>query len=176
MEAEWTLVVIERLPLGSPRTDRASYSHSSPQWQDGSSKWRGDESLATTELDLSLLSQATLCDLCDAWFEKYHPWFPVLYKLSILAVIQNSTHLVDSSLSIVLKAVVAVTLPHWSLSNPSSAVQREQLSTHFRSQVIMEAIGNLSLQSLQAVLITTILDYGAGKLSEFWNLVALCKK
>ena len=54
--------------------------------------------------------------------------------------------------------------------------QREQLSSNFRGQVIMEALGNLSLQSLQALLIITILDYGAGKLSEFWNLVATCKR
>jgi hypothetical protein len=40
----------------------------------------------------------------------------------------------------------------------------------------MEALGSLSLQSLQALLIITILDYGAGKLSEFWNLVATCKR
>lgn len=40
----------------------------------------------------------------------------------------------------------------------------------------MQAIGNLSLQSLQALLIITTIDYGAGKLSEFWNLVALCKR
>lgn len=40
----------------------------------------------------------------------------------------------------------------------------------------MEAISQLSLQSLQAVLILTIRDYGAGRLSEFWNLIALAKR
>lgn len=40
----------------------------------------------------------------------------------------------------------------------------------------MEAISQLSLQSLQAVLILTIRDFGAGRLSEFWNLIALAKR
>jgi len=57
-----------------------------------------------------------------------------------------------------------------------SQEERKKLSDVLREEVILQAIGNLSLQSLQAVLIVTNLDYGAGKLSEFWNLVALCKR
>ncbi|KUJ10837.1 uncharacterized protein LY89DRAFT_787201 [Mollisia scopiformis] len=158
----------ESIQSSSPNAERGFPTPQS--WHDEPS---GPE---PTARDLQLLSPSTLSDLCDAWFEKYHSWFPILHKLSVLSAIQSSNPLVDSPISIVLKAVIAVTLPHWCLSNPLSAIQREHISAHFRSQVIMQAISTLSLQSLQALLITTILDYGAGKLSEFWNLVALCKK
>ncbi|RDW69810.1 hypothetical protein BP6252_08830 [Coleophoma cylindrospora] len=134
-------------------------------------------SLNTTASEVGSLSKATLQGLCNAWFERYHPWFPILHKLSILDAVQHtSVALSGSPLFIVHKAIVAVTLPHWCLSNPLTREQRQELSTKFRNEVIMQAIGNLSLQSLQAVLIITNLDYGAGKLSEFWNLVALCKR
>ncbi|KAG0646927.1 hypothetical protein D0Z07_6161 [Hyphodiscus hymeniophilus] len=131
----------------------------------------------TTASELEALSEQTLSDLCSTWFERYHPWFPILHKLSLLQETHNhATPLVDSPQSIVFKAIVAVTLPHWCLSNPLTGKQRSQYSAQYRNEVIMQAIGNLSLQSLQAILIITTIDYGAGKLSEFWNLVALCKR
>lgn len=127
--------------------------------------------------DLGSISQQTLRDLCNAWFERYHSWFPILHKLSLLQEVQNhATPLIDSLQSIVLKSIVAVTLPHWCLSNPLTEEQRSDFSAKFRNEVIMQAIGSLSLHSLQALLIITTIDYGAGKLSEFWNLVALCKR
>jgi hypothetical protein len=129
-----------------------------------------------TDSDFSNLSLATLNDLCSVWFERYHPWFPILHKLSVLDTIQSTESLADSPLLMVLKAIVAVTLPHWSLTNPLSEEQRKKLSEQFRKQVILHSISDLSLQSLQAVLIVTIIDFGAGRLSEFWNLVALCKR
>jgi hypothetical protein len=129
-----------------------------------------------TDSDFSNLSLATLKDLCSVWFERYHPWFPILHKLSVLDTIQSTESLADSPLLMVLKAIVAVTLPHWSLTNPLSEEQRKKLSEQFRKQLILHSISDLSLQSLQAVLIVTIIDFGAGRLSEFWNLVALCKR
>jgi hypothetical protein len=131
----------------------------------------------TASSDAGSISQQTLRNLCNAWFERYHSWFPILHKLSLLQEVQNhASPLIDSPQSIVLKAIVAVTLPHWCLSNPLTQEQRSDFSTQFRNEVIMQAIGSLSLQSLQAILVITTIDYGAGKLSEFWNLVALCKR
>lgn len=129
-----------------------------------------------TDSDFSALPVGTLNDLCSVWFERYHPWFPILHKLSVLDTIQSAESLTESPLFMVLKAIVAVTLPHWSFTNPLSEEQRKKLSGQFRKQVILQAISDLSLQSLQAVLIVTIIDIGAGRLSEFWNLVALCKR
>jgi len=128
------------------------------------------------ESELESISSSILKDLCNAWFERYHPWFPILHKLSVLGAIENTVSLTEPPISIVLKAIVAVALPHWCLSNPLSREARSRISEKFRKQVIIQAISNLSLQSLQAVLIVTTIDYGAGRLSEFWNLVALCKR
>lgn len=133
--------------------------------------------MTVTISGLEGLSQLTLRGLCDTWFERYHPWFPILHRLSLLETLDNSMDSVSASpLYIVFKAISAVTLPCWALTNTLNQAQREQLSSHLRGQVIMEALGSLSLQSLQALLIITILDYGAGKLSEFWNVVATCKR
>jgi len=133
-----------------------------------------DRSVEESERDV--FSQSILNDLCNAWFERYHPWFPILHRLSVIGTIEDTAALEDSPIYIVLKAIIAVTLPHWSLSNPISRETRSQISEKFRKQVILQAISALSLPSLQAVLIVTTIDYGAGRLSEFWNLVALCKR
>ncbi|TVY12910.1 hypothetical protein LARI1_G008844 [Lachnellula arida] len=128
------------------------------------------------ESERDVFSQSILNDLCNAWFERYHPWFPILHRLSVIGTIEDTVALEDSPIYIVLKAIIAVTLPHWSLSNPISRETRSRISEKFRKQIIIQAISNLSLPSLQAVLIVTTIDYGAGRLSEFWNLVALCKR
>ncbi|TVY54699.1 hypothetical protein LCER1_G002835 [Lachnellula cervina] len=133
-----------------------------------------DRSVEESERDV--FSQSILNDLCNAWFERYHPWFPILHRLSVIGTIEDTVALEESPIYIVLKAIIAVTLPHWSLSNPISRETRSRISEKFRKQVILQAISDLSLPSLQAVLIVTTIDYGAGRLSEFWNLVALCKR
>lgn len=155
--------------LTPPGLQEGSFYNSSPRSQN-------DRGLQAPELNFSSLPPTSLYELCNAWFERYHPWFPILYKLSVLGVLQDEASLHTSPLFIVIKAIVAVTIPHWCSSNPLSQEERKQLSEQFREQVILQSISNLSLQSLQAVLIVTNIDYGAGKLSEFWNLVALCKR
>jgi hypothetical protein len=40
----------------------------------------------------------------------------------------------------------------------------------------MEAIDNLSLRPLQAILILCIHEQGSGRLKEYWNLVAIAKR
>ena len=78
---------------------------------------------------------------------------------------------------IVFKAIAAVTLADAKSAKLKqlSTNDRKRLVQSFRCQVVMEAMGSLSLQSLQALLIITILDYGAGKFSDCWNLIAVCK-
>jgi len=155
--------------LTPPSNRDGSFYISSPRSQ-------SDRGEIGPEANFTTLPPATLYELCQIWFGKYHPWFPILHKLSILGTLQDDAPLSDSPHSIVIKAIVAITLPHWCSSNPLSQEERKKLSDVLREEVILQAIGNLSLQSLQAVLIVTNLDYGAGKLSEFWNLVALCKR
>ena len=72
-------------------------------------------------------------------------------------------------------AVIVMDIRSTRLSRLSDG-DRQRLALTFRCQVVMEAMGTLSLQSLQALLIITVFDYVTGKLSDAWNLVALCKK
>lgn len=126
----------------------------------------------STALPISVLSS-----LCNLWFQKYHRWFPILHNLSLLNVLEeNSQNLELSPLYVVIKAIAAVTLPNTPTQDTFDQYQREQISNAYRQEITMHAMDQLSLPSLQAVLIITIIELGAGKMSKFWNLVALCKR
>jgi hypothetical protein len=129
-----------------------------------------------TPSEFDPLSPAILDELCTAWFAKYHSWFPILHQPSLLEVLQTSPILSATVHYIVFKAIAAVTIPHSHHSDSLTNDQRQTLSEDLRSQVVILAISQLSLQSLQAVLVLTIRDWGAGRLSEFWNLIALAKR
>lgn len=123
------------------------------------------------------LSPLLLAELLDTWFSDYYRWIPILHKPSLLDTLHTRC-LTDSPLYIVLKAIIAVIVTDTRKSRLRRLKEedRQRLALSFRCQVVMEAMGSLSLQSLQALLVITILDYGAGKFSDSWNLVALCKR
>ena len=124
-----------------------------------------------------MLPISILSSLCNAWFQKYHRWFPILHNLSLLnAFEEHSQNLELSPLYIVIKAIAAVTLPNTPTQDTFEQHQREQVSNTYRQEITMHAMDHLSLPSLQAVLIITIIELGAGKMSKFWNLLALCKR
>lgn len=126
--------------------------------------------------DFDPLAPHVLRELCNVWFTKFHPWLPILHRLSSQDLIQDVQTLVNTRQRIVFKAIVAVTLPHGVSGESLSNEQRNDIASSLRSQVVAEAMSTLCLPSLQAVLIITILDFGSGRLSEFWNLVALSKR
>lgn len=133
-------------------------------------------SLTYSPADFDPLAPLILNELCAAWFERYHPWFPILHQPSLLEVLQTSTSLRDTRQFITFKAIAAVTILDWNQSDALTAEQRQQWSTTLRGQIVMDAMSELTLQSLQAVLILTVLEYGGGRFTECWNLVALCKR
>ncbi|OBT84639.1 hypothetical protein VE02_05461 [Pseudogymnoascus sp. 03VT05] len=61
-------------------------------------------------------------------------------------------------------------------SFPTTIEERTKWSKSLRDSTVIEAMGDLSLQSLQSLLILSINDYGIGEMSRFWNLIALCKR
>ncbi|KAF1964326.1 hypothetical protein BU23DRAFT_64696 [Bimuria novae-zelandiae CBS 107.79] len=126
--------------------------------------------------DFDPLSPEVLDGLCSAWFEKYHSWFPIIHQPSLLDSLRTSPHLDSTPYHIVLKAIVAITLPRdYRPATPSSEHLRK-ISEDLRNQVLMTAISDLSLRPLQAVLILAVSDLGAGRLKEYWNLVALARR
>ena len=126
---------------------------------------------------IETLPPTILAEFLNTWFSDYYRWIPILHKPSLLDTL-DTRYIIDSPSYIILKAITAVTVTDTQRTRLSrfSGEDRQRLALSFRCQVIMEAMGSLSLQSLQALLVITILDYGAGKFSDFWNLVALCKR
>ncbi|KAF2271170.1 hypothetical protein CC78DRAFT_13213 [Lojkania enalia] len=151
-------------PSHSPRGAPHSLSNVSPH------------SMRCSSFDLDPLSVANLKELCAAWFDRYHAWFPILHQPSLLEVLDTAPILESTIYYSVFKAIAAVTMTHSHQMDILTYEQRRQWSEDLRRQVLIEAIDQLSLQSLQAVLILSIKDYGAGCLSEFWNLIALAKR
>ena len=122
------------------------------------------------------LEPSILDGLCTVWFQQFHAWFPILHQPSLVEILQTLEYPASTAHHIIFKAVAAVTILHWNRISYLTDEQRQQLSNELRDSVILEAMGTLCLQSLQAVLILTIREWGTGRLSEFWNLVALAKR
>lgn len=122
-------------------------------------------------------SRADFIELCHVWFDKFHRWFPILHQASLLQTLQDQSVTINLSPHYeVLKAIAAVTLPHVGFVTTLSHDQRRILSAEYAQNIAIHAMEFLSLSSLQAVLIISVLEFGNGKLSKFWNLIALCKR
>jgi hypothetical protein len=115
-------------------------------------------------------------ELCSLWFTCYHPWFPILHKLSFLEYLENRETQNDCASYIILKAILAVTLSHEVSLELLSKDRRLEIVANLQTEVILHTSTNLSLQTLQAALIITNIDYGAGNLHKFWNAIAVCKR
>lgn len=122
------------------------------------------------------LARDTLVRLCTHWFDEFQSWFPILHQPTMLQDLQSHNFPSSAASFIVFKAMAAVILPHWDITGAGTSRQRYEMSLNLRSQVLTEAMGGLSLRAMQAVLILVILDWGSGRLSEAWNLMALCKR
>lgn len=139
-------------------------SHSSP------------ESIRSRSSEFDPLAPHILKELCNVWYTKFHPWFPILHRLSSESLLEDVQNLISTRERIVYKAIVAVTIPHCLSGDYLTHEKRNDVSDSLRSQVLTEAMGSLCVPSLQAVLILTVHDFGRGRLSKFWNLVALSKR
>ena len=106
----------------------------------------------------------------------YHPWFPILHKLSFLEYLENRVIRNDSASLLVLKAILAVTLRHWLSPDLMTKERRHEVVSALQKEILLHTSTNLSLSSLQAALIVAIVDYGAGNLHAFWNGIAVCKR
>lgn len=121
------------------------------------------------------LSYTTMCDLCAIWFRDYHPWFPILHQPSLDEALTHPSQLQASEHYLVIQAIVAVTLQHYQGLSVTPE-QRRHSSGAIRDAVVIDAIKMTSLQSVQALLILSTLDYGEGRTSQCWNLLGLCKR
>lgn len=121
------------------------------------------------------LSPVLAVELCGIWFETFHPWFPILHQPSLSEKLGTSSSLKQCSHYLTIKAIAAVTLPH-SRSMLATTSELRKYSKRLRDQVLLEAVEQSSLQSVQALLILSNLECGEGRSSKFWSLIALCKR
>ena len=105
-----------------------------------------------------------MTQLCQMWFERYHPWFPILHQITLMEEL-NKPCLYCSPHMLVFRAIAAVT-----------STELRKRSDSVRDSIFLAVSKTLSLRSLQALLILTILDYGDGKIPQFYNLIAVCKR
>ncbi|KAI9736206.1 MAG: hypothetical protein M1834_001091 [Cirrosporium novae-zelandiae] len=156
-------------------TDPSHHSNESEQHDTLNTTPNSMEATPEDPVVFDPLSSTVISELCGAWFKVYHPWFPILHQPSMREALETSPNIEYSSRYLVIKAIVAVTIHHCQ-SCPSTAEQRQQWSATLRNTVVMESMSQVSLQSVQALLILSNLDYGEGNTSRFWNLLALCKR
>lgn len=123
----------------------------------------------------NLLSPALAIELCGIWFDTYHPWFPILHQPSLSENLRASPDLEQCTHVLTIKAIAAVTVTH-TRSMLATSEQLKRWSKELRDQVLVEAVEQSSLHSIQALLILSNLECGEGRSSKFWNLVALCKR
>ncbi|KAJ5596529.1 hypothetical protein N7450_002987 [Penicillium hetheringtonii] len=133
------------------------------------------ETVSSHSVQFDPLSYPVLSELCAIWFKRYHPWFPILHQPSLIASLQQLKSSKDLDQSLAVKAICVVTLPHYE-SPLVSLDERNQWSASLRDSICCQALKQVSLQSLQALLILSNLDYGEGRFEQFWNLIALCKR
>lgn len=114
--------------------------------------------------------------LVDLWFKECQPWFPILKRSKLEQSLQQLTVPVERIDDIVLRALVALSFSHSSAAIVYGYKGRRQVSTHLRAEVLVEAMAEVSLDSLQALLIIAILDYGNDDIPSTWSLLSVCRR
>ncbi|UNI17716.1 hypothetical protein JDV02_004038 [Purpureocillium takamizusanense] len=120
-------------------------------------------------------SEQDLAGYCAIWFQEYHSWFPILHEPTILETCGQCPGRSDTPVPLVLKAIAAVVVPTQPRPQRVSAAQRQRWLLDLEDDILSAATHDLSLQSLQALLILSIRVFGTGRMAQFYNLMALCK-
>ena len=123
-----------------------------------------------------MLSLRSLSLVCNEWFAVYHPWCPILHQPSYLDALQKRPFVLGELPNLLtFKAIAAVVYQNRRFStNGNQHVQA--WSSVMRRKIIKKAMTEVSLPSMQALLILSVMDFAAGKFHDFWNLVALFKR
>lgn len=152
----------ESLPLGQGTYDcQRAYpfphdTHTAYKSCEGNAakRRRIDDSECTTRVDRldSLPGRHALDKIVKEYFAKIHPWLPCVHQPTFEGRLKNLAH--DEKLAILVHSMVCVTLKHIELDElgmeESERHSQIQLS---RDMVIRMAMADLSVESLQAMII-----------------------
>lgn len=125
---------------------------------------------------LDPLALPVIQELCATWFRRYHRFFPILHRATVMQTVHSPDAAERSTYLLVAKAIVAVSLQHSDILRECTMAQREQWQSQISSSILIECVDNQSVQSVQALLILSILHYGDGRFLRSWNLLAMARR
>ena len=102
------------------------------------------------------------------WYKKYQPWFPILHATSFDKIRDPA----DLQYDLVRKALTTVVL----LDLQNLLPQERHLAEQSRDYVMQHAPAHSSLQSVQALLIVSIHFFTAGQMTQYWSIMAICRR
>jgi hypothetical protein len=122
-----------------------------------------------------LLSAAELARGCELWFGEYNTWFPLMHQQTLTRCLEGFTNLAGTGRPLVLQAITAATIES---SSRSEMVQEDvkDLRIKLKESTILAALNSPCLDSIQALLVLSMLQYGNGCMTEAGNLLAMCRK
>jgi hypothetical protein len=122
-----------------------------------------------------LLSAAELARGCELWFGEYNTWFPLMHQQTLTRCLEGFTNLAGTGRPLVLQAITAATIES---SSRSEMVQEDvkDLRIKLKESAILAALNSPCLDSIQALLVLSMLQYGNGCMTEAGNLLAMCRK
>jgi hypothetical protein len=134
-----------------------------------------DESSPRATSKISILGLPELTRSCHVWFEKYHPCFPLLHQQTLLQCLDNFTGIASTGRALVLQAIAAATLESVDGVDATPNSSRSQ-GKELKNATVLAALNTPCLDSIQALLILSMLQYGNGCTAEAGNLLAMCRK
>lgn len=123
----------------------------------------------------TLLSKSNLVQSCRLWFEEYHAWFPLMHQQTLIRCLEAFTTISDTGRPLVFQAITAATLESTS-HQEFMAEDVKTLRSSLKNTTVLAALNSPSLDSIQALLVLSMLQYGNGCLTEAGNLLAMCRK
>lgn len=142
-----------------------------PRSLEGEPAHRTNAVMSTT----ALLCAPELVRSCHLWFEEYHTWFPLMHRQTLMQCLEPFSSLPDTSRPLVLQAIAAATLESSSRLDMAEH-DLQTLRTKLKDSTILAALNSPCLDSIQALLVLSMLQYGNGYLTEAGNLLAMCRK
>ncbi|KAK1969242.1 hypothetical protein LY78DRAFT_630224 [Colletotrichum sublineola] len=109
-------------------------------------------------------------DIINVHFNVIQPWIPILHETQFRRRVHDPEQL--PRLVVVLHAMLVAALRY--VDNPEtrpSAQEIERRAVHSRNIVILNAMDQLSVENLQALIILAFNDIGNGDASKAWSIV-----
>lgn len=122
-----------------------------------------------TKASLHSISHSLLAELCTIWFERHHPWFPILHRASLLQSAQTCPRIQDSPRSLLLQSILLL-----ALKDSTSAQLYEQWHEELVTNVTFGMLKSSSLDGLQAGLLLSNHLYGEGSLDAAGHMISIC--